>query len=199
VTKTFFIRYAEETVNFRNIIKFRTEIDCKQFHKEGITDPRLLANVHKYTTNNFLGTEFFLKVELYYSQPPQQNFNKLVNNPELMKAEINKSSTKFKCVQTRLYQLNNCMHSQSTFLPIEFDREYTSLCMTTVHSSIINFAFVAPSSGRPLKPQHLEEDAEDSVQAFMENGILVERKYLPDPDAIEPEVLVPRWQPKNMG
>jgi hypothetical protein len=33
----------------------------------------------------------------------------------------------------------------------------------------------------------------------MENGILVERKYLPDPDAIEPEVLVPRWQPKNMG
>jgi hypothetical protein len=50
-----------------------------------------------------------------------------------------------------------------------------------------------------LKPQHLEEDAEDSVQAFMENGILVERKYLPDPDAIEPEVLVPRWQPKNMG
>jgi hypothetical protein len=33
----------------------------------------------------------------------------------------------------------------------------------------------------------------------MENGILVERKYLPDPDVIEPEILVPRWQPKNMS
>ena len=70
MTKTFFIRYAEEIVNFRHVIKFRTEIDCLKFHREGITDPKILPNAHKYTSNSFLGTEFFLKVELYYSQPP---------------------------------------------------------------------------------------------------------------------------------
>lgn len=178
VTKTFFIRYAEETVNFRHVIKFRTEVDCKQFHKEGLTDSKVLANAHRHTNNPFLSTEFFLKVELYYSQPPQHNFAKLVNSPEMMKAEINKATTKFKCVQTRLYQINNCMHSQSTFLPIEFDREYTSLCMLTLHSSMINFTFSAPTSNRPLKPMHIDEDDEESVSTFMENGILVERKFI---------------------
>ena len=147
VSKTFFIRYAEETVNLRHVIKFRTEIDSKFFHNEGLTNPQMLANAQKYTQNDFLRTEFFLKVELYYSQPPQHNFAKLANSAELMRNEINKPTTKFKCVQTRLYQLNNCMHGQSTFLPIEFDREYTSLCMLSIHSSIINFTFAAPSSG----------------------------------------------------
>jgi hypothetical protein len=44
-SKTFFIRYAEELVVLRDIIKFRTEIDVKP---------------------DYLNTEFFLKVELYY-------------------------------------------------------------------------------------------------------------------------------------
>jgi len=38
VTKTFFIRYAEETVNLRHVVKFRTEIDCKKLHKERDSD-----------------------------------------------------------------------------------------------------------------------------------------------------------------
>jgi hypothetical protein len=198
VTKTFFIRYAEETVNLRHVIKFRTEIDCKQFHKEGITEPKLLAEAHKHATNPFLNTEFFLKVELYYSQPPQHNFAKLVNSPELMKAEVNKSSTKFKCVQTKLYQINNCMHSQSTFLPVEFDREYTSLCMLTCHSSMINFVFNASTQNRPLKPMHIDEDDEESVQTFMENGILVERKYVQEPTMGE-ESTRPKWKPANIS
>jgi len=44
-TKTFFIRYAEELVVLRDIIKFRTEIDVKE---------------------DYLNTEFFLKAELFY-------------------------------------------------------------------------------------------------------------------------------------
>jgi hypothetical protein len=111
VTKTFFIRYAEETVNLRHVVKFRTEIDCRRFHLDGLTNPKLMPTAHKLSNNGFMNTPFFLKVELYYAQPPQQNFARLVNSPELMKAEINKSTTKFRCVQTRLYQLNNCMHS----------------------------------------------------------------------------------------
>jgi hypothetical protein len=75
------------------------------------------------------------------------------------------------------------MHSQSTFLPIEFDREYTSLCMLTFHSSIINFAFSA-AANRSLKPMNMDDDEEEAVTTFMENGILVERKYLPDPNEI---------------
>jgi len=41
----FFIRYAEELVVLRDIIKFRTEVDVKP---------------------GYLDTEFFVKVELFY-------------------------------------------------------------------------------------------------------------------------------------
>lgn len=44
-TKTFFVRYAEELIVLRDLIKFRTEIDVSP---------------------GYLETEFFLKVELYY-------------------------------------------------------------------------------------------------------------------------------------
>ena len=44
-TKTFFVRYAEELIVLRDIIKFRSEIDVAP---------------------GYLETEFFLKVELYY-------------------------------------------------------------------------------------------------------------------------------------
>jgi len=44
-TKVFFIRYAEELVVLRDVIKFRTEIDVKP---------------------GYLDTEFFLKAELFY-------------------------------------------------------------------------------------------------------------------------------------
>ena len=44
-TKTFYVRYAEELVVMRDIIKFRTEIDVKP---------------------DYLNTEFFLKAELFY-------------------------------------------------------------------------------------------------------------------------------------
>ena len=53
MTKIFFIRYAEEVVMIRDIIKFRTEIDVLP---------------------GYLNTEFFLRCELYYSAPPQANF-----------------------------------------------------------------------------------------------------------------------------
>jgi hypothetical protein len=50
VSKVFFIRYADERVMLRDIVKFRTEIDV---------------------VPGYLSTEFFLKCELYYCPPPQ--------------------------------------------------------------------------------------------------------------------------------
>jgi hypothetical protein len=44
-TKTFYVRYAEELVVLRDIVKFRSEIDVKP---------------------DYLNTEFFLKAELFY-------------------------------------------------------------------------------------------------------------------------------------
>jgi hypothetical protein len=44
-TKTFYIKYAEELVVMRDIVKFRTEIDILP---------------------GYLDTEFFLKTELFY-------------------------------------------------------------------------------------------------------------------------------------
>ena len=87
-TKTFFIRYAEELVVLRDIIKFRTEIDVRP---------------------DYLNTEFFLKVELYYQPPPTHNFSRCMNSAKDMQDELNKAGDAgetFKMVQARLYQLN---------------------------------------------------------------------------------------------
>ena len=50
------------------------------------------------------------------------------------------------------------------------------MCMLTIHSSIINFSFCASQLNRHTKPLHIEEDEEEGICTYMENGILVERK-----------------------
>lgn len=69
MSKIFFIRYAEENVMIRDIIKFRTEVDIAP---------------------GYLSTEFYLKVELYYCPPPQANFSAAIGSAEVMKEELNK-------------------------------------------------------------------------------------------------------------
>ena len=59
ITKTFFIRYAEELVVLRDIVKSRTEVEVKP---------------------GYLDTEFFLKAELYYQPPPTNNFSRCMNS-----------------------------------------------------------------------------------------------------------------------
>ena len=71
-----------------------------------------------FKTNEFVDNEFFLRVELYYAQPPQHNFARAANSAEIMKTEVNKLCSKFKCVQTRLYQINRSLNGLSTFVPI---------------------------------------------------------------------------------
>jgi len=44
-------------------------------------------------------------------------------------------------VQARLYQINRGLLGQSSFVPILFDREYTCLSMSTVHSALIDYRF----------------------------------------------------------
>lgn len=89
VTKTFFVRYAEEQICLRDVIKFRTEIDTAR-----------LCELSSETSNakHFLLTDFFLRVELYYAVPPQDCFARAVNSADVMKEEVNKPKTKFKCV-----------------------------------------------------------------------------------------------------
>jgi hypothetical protein len=66
-TKTFFIRYAEELVVLRDIVKFRTEIDIQP---------------------GYLETEFFLKAELFYQPPPSTNFSRCMNSAKDMQVEL---------------------------------------------------------------------------------------------------------------
>lgn len=120
MTKIFFIRYADEQVLIRDIVKFRTEVDVQP---------------------NYLQTEFFLKVEMFYCPPPSDNFQVAVNSAEVMKEEMKKSVEKFKLVQTKVFQINNLMQGLSTYVPVNFDREFTSICACTIHGCIIDYRF----------------------------------------------------------
>eukprot|EP00347_Sterkiella_histriomuscorum_P011541 403372061 len=146
-TKIFFIRYAEEIVNIRDIVKFRTEIDVQP---------------------GYLNTEFFLKCELYYCPPPQNNFSAAIGSAEIMKEELSKSTAKFTLAQTKIYQINGLLQGMSTFVPIQFDKEYTSQCVSTFHGSIIDYRFRVKNQRIKLRT---------NGDTFMENGILVEAKF----------------------
>jgi len=81
------------------------------------------------------------KCELYYTQPPQANLQIAISSADIMKEEVLKSTTKFKLVQTKVYQINSLLQGLSTFVPVSFDCEYTSICLCTLHGSIIYFRF----------------------------------------------------------
>ena len=89
-----------------------------------------------------------------------------------MKEEVLKNTTKFKLVQTKVYQVNSLLQGLSTFVPVAFDREYTSTCLCTMHGSIIDFRFRVKNMRLSFSDEHKDGDT------FMENGILVERKYI---------------------
>ena len=79
------MRYAEELVVLRDVVKFRTEVDVGP---------------------GYLETEFFIKAELFYQAPPTNNFSRCMNSAKDMQKELQKSGEPFKMVQARLYRLN---------------------------------------------------------------------------------------------
>jgi hypothetical protein len=54
------------------------------------------------------------------------------------------------------------------------------MCLFTLHSSIIDFRFYAPSTNVAKKTSnlHVPSDDEEDSMTFIENGILVEKKQL---------------------
>ena len=154
MTKVFFVRYAEELISIRDFVKFRTEVDVQP---------------------GYLNTEFFLKCELYYSPPPSQNFQLSVQMPEVMREEVQSGkNVKFRLVQTRVFQINNLLKGLSTFVPISFDREYTSICLCSLHGSLIDFRFRVKNQRQDMVLAQRFKDGD----TFMENGILVELKFV---------------------
>ena len=65
-----------------------------------------------------------------------------------------------------------------------FDREYTSLAMVTLHSSVIDFKFSSSLQGSNMVKLHgdSEEEEEKQTHAYLENGILVEKKIVDQPE-----------------
>ena len=112
-----------------------------------------------------------------------------------MKEEVNRPQTRFKLVQTKIFQINKLLTGLSTFLPISFDREYTSISVCTLHGSIIDFRFRVKNH-RTLHDEYKDGDT------FMENGILVEKKYFDVQDELNPKKNSSnggKWLPNNVA
>ena len=54
-------------------------------------------------------------------------------------------------------------------MPLNFDREYTSTCSLTLHGSLIDYRF---------RVKNFRSGNHKDGDTFMENGILVELKYV---------------------
>ena len=65
----------------------------------------------------------------------------MANADAMKKAVDDLGPNAFSCVQTRYFQLNVLSMGTSLFLPVSFDKECTSLLLTTIHSSLIDFRF----------------------------------------------------------
>ena len=71
--------------------------------------------------NQFVDNEFFLRVELLHAEKPSNVvIADSANSADNLKAEIGQSypPSKFKCVQTKLFQINNVLGGQASFLPV---------------------------------------------------------------------------------
>ena len=62
----------------------------------------------------------------------------------------------------------------STVVPISFDREFTSICLCTMHGSLIDYRFRVKNYRSDHKTSLNYKDGD----TFMENGVLVELKYI---------------------
>jgi hypothetical protein len=92
-------------------------------------------------------------------------------------------------VQARLFQINKGLLGQQSFLPINFDREYTCLTMCTIHSTLIDYRFRQTMAPKRKNVAPITEDFEnismpkideiimEEEQSFTMNGILVESKF----------------------
>lgn len=93
-------------------------------------------------------------------------------------------------VQARLFQINKALLGQQSFLPVNFDREYTCLTMTTFHTALIDFRFRQLMSCRNIKKakgqaadfemvdvSKIDEFLNEQEQTYVLNGILVESKF----------------------
>ena len=96
-------------VTFRHVIKFRTEVDVQKLHQNSQRMSVIFDPNRPFKTNQFVDNEFYLRCELYYAQPPQHNFARAAASPEVMKEEVSKYENKFKCVQTKLFQINKSL------------------------------------------------------------------------------------------
>ena len=54
-------------------------------------------------------------------------------------------------------------------MPISFDREFTAICQCSVYGSLIDYRF---------RVKNYRGDGHKDGDTFMENGILVELKYI---------------------
>ena len=82
-----------------------------------------------------------MRVDLFYATPPISNFTAVIGSAEIMREEILKQNIVFHCVQTKVFQINNLLGGFSSLLPITFEKEFTALCICTLHGSLIDFRF----------------------------------------------------------
>ena len=120
-TKTFFIRYAEEIVIFRDIIRFRTEVDT--------------------SIPNYIEMPFYLKVELYWLPAAVVLTDTQIQSKDIKDYLAQSQTASFTMVQSHTIQLNNAMQGLSSYIPLHFDQEFTCFASFTIHSNLLQFKY----------------------------------------------------------
>ena len=160
-TKTFFVRYAEEIVIFRDIVRFRTDVDTAVL--------------------NYTELPFFVKIELFWLPLTTRLTGNLMDSPEMQAYLDNSNSDDFLMVQSRTMQLNRSMMGISTYVPVHFDHEFTCLTSFTVHGSLVQFKYRPRAAAEdasstrvvPLSTAPIQETADEPLKLhkFLFHGL----------------------------
>ena len=108
--------------------------------------------------NHFNDNKFFLRVELLHAPtPPHVTISESAFSADTLKEEVRQSYplSKFKKVQTKLYQINNVLSGQASFLHVQFGGQHTCLASMTLHSALTDFRFIVLAA--PLAPKKAKE------------------------------------------
>lgn len=112
VSKTFLIRYCDESIEMNDLIQFRTEIDL-------LTD--------------YLRTDFCLEVELYFSDLSS------LGGPTGWKQNSHRyHDCKFKLVQTQRFNIRNSVTGLCETITVNFNGQFQSVMDLQIQAALTN-------------------------------------------------------------
>lgn len=142
-TTTFLIRYADERVSLSHQVNFQALTDLAQLLTTPIQS-KATADSAAAVSLEQRQTKFLLRVDLMQMETPKVVIADSIVCAENLREQILRSHplSKFKCIQTKLYEVTDQPSGIMAYLPVNFGGAHSGQASLTIFHSLINLEFL---------------------------------------------------------